>query len=230
MTQELWSAVDRYINDLFEPPDAALTAALQASSAANLRPINVSPNQGHFLQLLARALGARNILEIGTLGGYSTIWLARALPAGGRLITLEHNACSPEPYDRINLIAGVKGIFRDFPPRIFLDGISKGTGWDSIDSYVATFDHPMWKELGKHVDPQDSHGGMDLVMCRRVIDWFKEGLAPDMDVYDAATWSAPGPLSEMSIRQGSEPVPFPDFTRGRWKRLSADAARASITA
>ena len=89
MTQELWSAVDRYINDLFEPPDAALTAALQASSAANLRPINVSPNQGHFLQLLARALGARNILEIGTLGGYSTIWLARALPAGGRLITLE---------------------------------------------------------------------------------------------------------------------------------------------
>jgi predicted O-methyltransferase YrrM len=89
MTQELWSAVDRYINDLFEPPDAALTAALEASSAAGLRSINVSPNQGHFLQLLARALGARNILEIGTLGGYSTIWLGRALPAGGRLITLE---------------------------------------------------------------------------------------------------------------------------------------------
>src|SRR5580704_5666221 len=89
MTQELWSAVDRYINDLFEPADAALTAALQASSAAGLRPINVSPNQGHFLQLLTRALRARNILEIGTLGGYSTIWLARALPAGGRLITLE---------------------------------------------------------------------------------------------------------------------------------------------
>lgn len=89
MTQELWTAVDQYIADLFEPPDAALTAALQASSAAGLRPINVSPNQGHFLQLLARALGARNILEIGTLGGYSTIWLARALPEGGRLITLE---------------------------------------------------------------------------------------------------------------------------------------------
>ena len=89
MTQELWTAVDRYINDLFEAPDAALTAALQASSAAGLRPIHVSPNQGHFLQLLARSLGARNILEIGTLGGYSTIWLARALPAGGRLITLE---------------------------------------------------------------------------------------------------------------------------------------------
>ena len=89
MTQELWTAVDRYINDLFEPPDAALTAALEASAAAGLRPINVSPNQGHFLHLLARSLGARNILEIGTLAGYSTIWLARALPTGGRLITLE---------------------------------------------------------------------------------------------------------------------------------------------
>jgi len=89
MTQELWTAVDKYINDLFEPPDAALTAALQASAEASLRPINVSPNQGKFLQLLARAVGARRILEIGTLGGYSTIWLARALPAGGKLITLE---------------------------------------------------------------------------------------------------------------------------------------------
>jgi predicted O-methyltransferase YrrM len=89
MTQELWSAVDRYITDLFVQPDAALHAALQASEAAGLPAISVSPPQGKFLHLLARALGARAILEIGTLGGYSTIWLARALPAGGRLITLE---------------------------------------------------------------------------------------------------------------------------------------------
>ncbi len=89
MPQELWSAVDRYITDLFVPPDAALSAALQASEAAGLPAINVSPPQGKLLQLLARAMGARSILEIGTLGGYSTIWLARALPAGGRLITLE---------------------------------------------------------------------------------------------------------------------------------------------
>jgi predicted O-methyltransferase YrrM len=89
MTQEQWTAVDRYITDLLVPPDPALDGALQASAAAGLPPINVTPNHGKLLQLLARAQGARNILEIGTLGGYSTIWLARALPAEGRLITLE---------------------------------------------------------------------------------------------------------------------------------------------
>ena len=91
MTEEQWTAVDRYITDLFVPSDPALEAALAASEAAGLPPINVAPNQGKLLHLLARAIGARNVLEIGTLGGYSTIWLARALPrrrppdhAGGR--------------------------------------------------------------------------------------------------------------------------------------------------
>ena len=89
MIQEQWTAVDRYITDLLVPPDPVLDAALQASAAAGLPSINVSPNQGKLLQLLARAQGARTILELGTLGGYSTIWLARALSANGRLITLE---------------------------------------------------------------------------------------------------------------------------------------------
>jgi predicted O-methyltransferase YrrM len=89
MSQEQWSAVDRYITDLLVPPDPALDAALQASAAAGLPPIHVAPNQGKLLRLLAQVQGARAILEIGTLGGYSTIWLARALPADGRLITLE---------------------------------------------------------------------------------------------------------------------------------------------
>ncbi|WP_437665550.1 O-methyltransferase [Sorangium sp. So ce1182] len=89
MSQERWSAVDRYITDMLVPSDAALDAALGASAAADLPPINVAPNQGKLLHLLARIQGARSILEIGTLGGYSTIWLARALPAGGRLVTLE---------------------------------------------------------------------------------------------------------------------------------------------
>jgi predicted O-methyltransferase YrrM len=89
MTQERWTAVDNYIAGLFIPPDPALEAALKASAEAGLPSIQVSAAQGKMLHLLARALGARKILEIGTLGGYSTIWLARSLPPGGSLITLE---------------------------------------------------------------------------------------------------------------------------------------------
>lgn len=89
MTEDVWTAVDRYITDLLVKEDPALDGALAASEAAGLPRIAVSPPQGKLLHVLARAQGARNILEIGTLGGYSTIWLARALPAGGRLITLE---------------------------------------------------------------------------------------------------------------------------------------------
>ena len=90
--QERWTAVDRYITDQLVESDAALEQALAASAAAGLPPIHVSPNQGKLLQLLARCCGARNILEIGTLAAYSTIWLARALPAEGKLITLEADA------------------------------------------------------------------------------------------------------------------------------------------
>ncbi len=89
MDQARWSAVDRYIEDLLAPADPALDAALEAAECAGLPPIQVSPPQGKLLHLLATAIGARTVLEFGTLGGYSTIWLARALPAGGRLITLE---------------------------------------------------------------------------------------------------------------------------------------------
>jgi predicted O-methyltransferase YrrM len=87
--EALWTAVDKYITDMLVPPDAALDAAVEASNAAGLPPIAVTPAQGKLLHLLARLLGARKILEIGTLGGYSTIWLGRALPEDGQLITLE---------------------------------------------------------------------------------------------------------------------------------------------
>jgi len=90
--QEQWTAVDHYLTDLLLPSDPALAAALEASAAAGLPSIQVSPTQGKLLHLLAMSLGARKILELGTLGGYSTIWMARALPAGGRLITLEADA------------------------------------------------------------------------------------------------------------------------------------------
>jgi predicted O-methyltransferase YrrM len=90
--QHLWTAVDRYIGEAIVPGDPALDAALAASEKAGLPAINVAPNQGKFLALLATIGGARRILEVGTLGGYSTIWLARTLPTAGRLITLEADA------------------------------------------------------------------------------------------------------------------------------------------
>lgn len=89
MSQNDWTAIDEYITDLLVKPDAALNEALASSAAAGLPSINVSPCQGKMLHILARGHAARNILEIGTLGGYSTIWLARALPEGGRLLSLE---------------------------------------------------------------------------------------------------------------------------------------------
>jgi predicted O-methyltransferase YrrM len=86
---EQWTAVDDYINGALVPSDAALDGALSAADAAGLMAINVAPNQGKLLHVLARSISARRILEVGTLGGYSTIWLARALGPGGSLVTLE---------------------------------------------------------------------------------------------------------------------------------------------
>jgi predicted O-methyltransferase YrrM len=89
MADEAWSAVDDYVAEMLAPHDEALAAAVRASEEAGLPQIQVSPPQGMLLHLLARAIGAKTVLEFGTLGGYSTIWLARALPEGGRLVTLE---------------------------------------------------------------------------------------------------------------------------------------------
>jgi len=91
MTLDRWTAVDQYFNNLLVPSDPVLDAALQDMQAAGLPAIQVTPNQGKLLSMLAQMIAARTILEIGTLGGYSTIWLARAMQPGGQLITLEAN-------------------------------------------------------------------------------------------------------------------------------------------
>ncbi len=92
MSQDLWTAVDGYIAEHLLSPDPSLDAAVAASEAAGLPPIAITPNQGKLLELLARIHNAQSILELGTLGGYSTIWLARALPQDGQLVTLERES------------------------------------------------------------------------------------------------------------------------------------------
>jgi predicted O-methyltransferase YrrM len=107
-----WDNVDAYITEKLVAPDAALDAALKANAKAGLPSIDVAPNQGKLLHVLALTKGARRILEIGTLGGYSTIWMARALPAGGRLITLEvepkHAQVAQANLDRAGLAGAVE--------------------------------------------------------------------------------------------------------------------------
>ncbi|GGH17219.1 Gfo/Idh/MocA family protein [Silvibacterium dinghuense] len=136
--------------------------------------------------------------------------------ANGLTITLKHDVSNPHPYDRINTIAGTKGLFTDYPPRIYFDG-EDPEAWGAIDRYKDQYQHPLWKNEGELARKLGGHGGMDFIMCFRLLECMRKGLPPDMDVYDAATWSAPGPLSEQSVANGSAPMKFPDFTGGRWK-------------
>ena len=130
MTQSTWDAVDAYLSERLISPDPVLSAALVASDAAGLPKIQVAPNQGKLLHLVARMCGARRILEIGTLGGYSTIWLARALPPDGLLITLEyeprHAAVAKDNVNRAGLSGVVEvrvGAALETLPGVEKDGI-----------------------------------------------------------------------------------------------------------
>jgi predicted O-methyltransferase YrrM len=109
MSQELWTKVDEYINQITIEPDAALDAASASAIAANLPPISVTAAHGKLLYLIARAQGARRILEIGTLAGYSTIWLARAVLPNGQVITLESNETHAQIARDNMLRAGLSG-------------------------------------------------------------------------------------------------------------------------
>jgi len=143
----------------------------------------------------------------------------------GRTILLQHNVVSPRPYSRLNSVSGTKGIFADYPPRIFVDG-QEEEEWRPVDSFRERYEHPLWKQTGEMARKTGGHGGMDYVMNYRLMDCLKRGLPPDINVYDAAAWSAPTPLSEASVAARGNPQKFPDFTRGGWeKRVSIDFAR-----
>jgi hypothetical protein len=136
--------------------------------------------------------------------------------ANGLNITLKHDTSNAHPYDRLNVIGGTKGVFLDYPPRIYLEGQAGGEEWGSLDNYKQ-YQHPLWAKEGEIAKKIGGHGGMDFIMLYRLLECMKEGLCPDMDVYDAAAWSAPWPLSVASVAQGSAPQKFPDFTRGKWR-------------
>ena len=136
--------------------------------------------------------------------------------ARGRLIRLEHDVTSPRPYSRINMIQGTLGIFEDYPPRIYIEGREPSHRWGTLEAYKTEHEHGLWRSLGEKARGA-GHGGMDYIMAWRTVQWFREGLPPDFDVYDAAAWSVPGPLSEHSVAKGGAPVRVPDFTRGAWK-------------
>jgi hypothetical protein len=147
--------------------------------------------------------------------------------AKGLTITVKHAVSPPHPYDRINLIAGTKGIFQDYPPRIYLDGQNKDESYMPIDTWKQ-YAHPLWQKEGQLAAKIGGHGGMDYIMLYRLLQCVREGLPPDMDVYDAASWSAIGPLSVTSVSRGSSPVEFPDFTQAKWmqRNISAIATQA----
>jgi predicted dehydrogenase len=143
--------------------------------------------------------------------------------AGGRTILLQHNVANARPYSRLNMVQGVKGLFLDYPPRIYIEGDQTEEEFTDLTRYRDQYMHPLWREHGEAARQAGGHGGMDYLMLWRLVQCIREGLPPDMDVYDAASWSVPGPLSEASVGSGSGPARFPDFTRGRWNHRKGTA-------
>ncbi|MFO7865662.1 MAG: Gfo/Idh/MocA family oxidoreductase, partial [Candidatus Aminicenantes bacterium] len=136
--------------------------------------------------------------------------------ANGCTITLIHDTNLPRPYSRIDLIQGVKGIIQGYPDQVYIEGRSPAHRWEEMNAYMEEFRHPLWRQIGE-LPKGAGHGGMDFLEDYRLINALLTGRQPDMDVYDAAAWSAVSGLSEISVAGKSKTVDFPDFTRGAWK-------------
>ncbi|EIE98798.1 Gfo/Idh/MocA family protein [Saccharomonospora glauca] len=135
----------------------------------------------------------------------------------GRLVRAEHDVSSPRPYSRINSIAGTRGLFEDYPTRIYVEPDHSGHEWADAQPYLDRYDHWLWRKVGDDAENNGGHGGMDYILQWRIVQQMRAGLVPDIDVYDSAVWCSSVPLSAESIRKGSRPVAVPDFTRGRWR-------------
>lgn len=140
----------------------------------------------------------------------------------GRLIFVQHDVVTHRPYDRINAIAGTNGYHRGdrFPTNLSIKSLNQHN-WITDHQYERLrerYNHPIWNRLREAAKNKGGHGGKDFIQIYRLFDALNEGRPLDMDVYDAATWSAVGPVSAASVKQGGKPVSFPDFTRGNWKQ------------
>ena len=151
-------------------------------------------------------------------GDMNTTMIKTAL---GRSIMVQFDETSPRPYSRLNLIQGTKGTFAGYPTRLAIQGetpsVHKWVEGDKLKPYFDKYEHPLWKKMGETATKTGGHGGMDFLMLWRMVYCLRNGEPLDQDVYDAASWSVIGPLSEKSIANRSNSVDVPDFTRGRWQ-------------
>ena len=136
--------------------------------------------------------------------------------ANGETVLCTLNTCLPRPYSRGGLVQGTKGIWMEEGRRLHLDGRGEADEWIPADQYLAEFDHPLWVEYQRQGVHEAGHDGMDYLCMCALVESIQEGIAPPIDVYDAATWMAITVLSEQSVALGGAPVAFPDFTGGEW--------------
>ncbi|AEE95391.1 Gfo/Idh/MocA family protein [Mahella australiensis] len=135
--------------------------------------------------------------------------------AHGETIMVIHDTTLPRPYSRAGRVQGTKGIWMEDNNSIYIEGRSQEHTWESFDKYLDEYEHPLWREYIK-MGVRGSHGGMDYLCLMAFVESVKTGLPTPIDVYDMATWMAVTVLSEQSVVQGGHPMPFPDFTKGRW--------------
>ncbi|MBT8236744.1 MAG: Gfo/Idh/MocA family oxidoreductase [Bacteroidia bacterium] len=142
----------------------------------------------------------------------STIETAR-----GETIIITHDCNLPRPYSLGFRVQGANGIWEVDGNRIYIEGKSQPHRWDAADTWLKEYDHPLWQEYGEYATGA-GHGGMDFFVLQAFVQSAGKGIAPPMDVYDAAAWSAVTPLSELSIAANGAPQEFPDFTKGSWEK------------
>lgn len=135
--------------------------------------------------------------------------------ANGETIIVTHDTSLPRPYSLGFRVQGTRGLWEVDGSRIYVEGVSKAHQWDDADPWLKKYDHPLWVKYGEHAS-DSGHGGMDFFVLHAFVESVKQKIAPPLDVYDAAAWSAITPLSEASIENNGAPQDFPDFTRGLW--------------